>query len=59
MSELKRAGVAAYVVMPRADDPDGLYRVRVGPYASRAAANRVLVKLEKLRGEKLWVTRER
>jgi cell division septation protein DedD len=59
VAELKKAGVAAFVVVPPADEPDGLYRVRVGPYATRAAANRVLLKLEKLRGEKLWLIRAR
>ena len=58
-AELTKAGVPASVLMPQADDPDGLYRVRVGPYATRAAANRVLLKLEKLRGEKLWLIRAR
>ena len=59
VAELKKSGVGAFIVMPAANGPDGLYRVRVGPYATRAAAQRVLLKLEKLRGEKLWLTRAR
>jgi cell division septation protein DedD len=59
VAELKKAGVNAFIVMPAPESADALYRVRVGPYASRAAAQRVLVKLEKLRGEKLWLTRAR
>ena len=59
VAELKRAGYAAYVVVPAPDGPNGLYRVRVGRYASRALAARTATQLERLRGEKLWVTKER
>jgi DedD protein len=59
VAELKRAGYAAYVVLPPPDDPNGLHRVRVGRYASRALAARTATRLERLRGEKLWVTKER
>ena len=58
-AELQQAGYRSYVVNPPPEDANGLYRVRVGRYASRASANRVLPRLERLRGEKLWVTRER
>lgn len=58
-NELKAAGHAAYVILPRDDDPDGLYRVRVGRFASRDAAAKAMPKLEALRGEKLWIIRGR
>ena len=54
--ELKRAGFAAYLVTPPAGG-DGLYRIRVGTYATRAAAQRMVVRLEKRLGLKLWITR--
>ena len=57
--ELQQAGYGSYVVNPPPEDANGLYRVRVGRFVSRASANRQVVKLEQLRGEKLWVTRER
>ena len=59
VAELKRAGYAAYVVLPPPDGPNGLHRVRVGRYTSRALAARTATRLEQLRGEKLWVTKER
>ena len=58
-AELQRAGYKSYVVNPPPEDANGLYRVRVGRYTTRASANRVVTRLERLRGEKLWVTRER
>ena len=57
-AELQRAGYRSYVVNPPPEDANGLYRVRVGRYTSRASANRVVPRLERMRGEKLWVTRE-
>ena len=48
----------AYLVGPSAADPDGPYRVRVGPYVTRAAAQDTASALQKKRGEKMWVTRE-
>ena len=57
--ELQQAGYGSYVVNPPPEDANGLYRVRVGRFVSRASANREVAKLERLRGEKLWVTRER
>lgn len=59
VAELKRIGYAAYVVVPPPEDANGLYRVRVGRFESRSAATRAVTRLERLRGEKLWVTRER
>ena len=58
-AQLEAKGYGAYVVVPPPEDANGLYRVRVGRYLSRAAAKRALPKLERLRGEKLWVTRVR
>ena len=56
--ELTAKGYPAYVLEPAADDPDGPYRVRVGRYPTRAAAAAASGKLERARGEKLWVIRE-
>lgn len=56
---LKARGIPAYLVAPTAAEPDGLYRVRVGPYLTRAAAQKTATALEKSRGEKMWVTKER
>lgn len=56
---LSRLGFPAYVVEPSAADPDGPYRVRVGKYASRAAADQALAALQRRHGDKLWVVRER
>ena len=58
-AQLQRSGYRSYVVNPPPEDANGLYRVRVGRYESRASANRVVTRLERMRGEKLWVTRER
>jgi hypothetical protein len=49
----------AYVLTPSPDEPGGPYRVRVGPYTTRTAAQRTAAALERKRGDKLWVTRER
>lgn len=56
--ELAAAGYPAYLLEPAADDPDGPYRVRIGRYRSRTAAAVAIAKLERSRGEKLWVIRE-
>jgi cell division septation protein DedD len=56
--ELSARGYPAYVIDPPADDPDGPYRVRVGQYRTRAAAAAVVGRLERARGEKVWVIRE-
>jgi sporulation related protein len=56
---LKTSGMPAYVLTPSPDEPGGPYRVRVGPYTTRTAAQRTAAALERKRGDKLWVTRER
>ena len=56
--ELTADGYAAYLVPPGAADPDGPYKVRIGRYATRAAAEEAAAALERLRGEKLWVIRD-
>ena len=55
---LKAAGLPAYLVTPASGESDGPYRVRIGPYLTRAAAQKTAAALEKSRGEKLWVTKE-
>jgi hypothetical protein len=55
--ELKAAGFPAYLEPEAAESP--WHRVRVGRYATRAAVEKVLLRLEKRLGEKLWVIRER
>jgi cell division septation protein DedD len=59
VAALKSSGLPAYLVAPPAGDPDGPYRVRVGPYQSRMAAQKAAATLGKKRGEQLWVTRAR
>ena len=59
VQQLKDRGMPAYLVNPPASDPDAPYRVRVGPYESREAAQKIAVSLEHQRGEKVWVTREK
>jgi cell division septation protein DedD len=56
--ELQTAGFAAYLVEPPRTDPEAPYRIRIGPFASREAAQRIADTLQKRRGEKLWVTRD-
>jgi cell division septation protein DedD len=58
LRSLKASGLPAYLVSPLAGDPDALFRVRVGPYRTRAAALRANAALEKSRGEKLWVIKD-
>ena len=58
-AELKASGFPAYIVEPGAADPDGPYRIRVGRFRSRAAAQVLATKLETTLGEKLWVTTAR
>jgi cell division septation protein DedD len=54
---LKATGMPAYLVPPPTSDPDAPYRIRVGPYSTRVAAQETAAALEKSRGEKLWVTK--
>ena len=56
--ELEAAGYRAYVVTPAEAGHDGLHRVRVGAYGTRAAAVAAAAKLGRTRNEKLWVLRE-
>ena len=56
--DLARRGYPAYLIEPSAADPDGPYRVRIGQYPTRAAAAATVNKIERERGEKLWVIRE-
>ncbi len=58
VNELKATGMPAYLVSPPAADPDAPYRVRLGPYSTRTAAQEIASAMEKKRGEKLWVTKE-
>jgi cell division septation protein DedD len=59
VEELKAAGYPAFLVEPEASDPDGPYRVRVGVYPSRAAAQTAVASLQRQRGGKLWVIKAR
>jgi cell division septation protein DedD len=59
VQELTASGYAAYLVPPAETASDGLIRVRVGGYPTRAAALRALSTLEKRRGEKFWLVTER
>jgi len=59
MQQLRDSGMPAYLMNPAPDDPDGPYRVRVGPYESRDEAQKVAASLEQQRHQKLWVTKER
>ncbi|MBW8712723.1 MAG: SPOR domain-containing protein [Acidobacteria bacterium] len=59
VQQLRDSGMPAYMMNPAPDDPDGPYRVRVGPYDSRDDAEKVAASLEQQRHQKLWVTKER
>ncbi len=59
VTSLKETGLPAYLVNPPRTDPDAPYRIRLGPYGTRSAAEKTAAALEKSRGEKLWVTREK
>jgi DedD protein len=50
-------GFPAYVRDPAADAPVAVYRVRVGPYADQAEAERVRQRLEQEHQFRPWVTR--
>ena len=54
--ELKGAGLAAYVVAPQGGEP-ATYRVRIGPFPTRAAAARTVEALARARGEKPWIVK--
>jgi cell division septation protein DedD len=59
VEELRREGFSAYLVVPPVSDPGAPYRVRVGLYDTHAAAEKEARAIEKRRGEKVWVIRER
>jgi cell division septation protein DedD len=59
LDDLARTGFDAYLVAPAADADVALYRVRVGKYASRTSAQRVVARLEDQLGLKLWITKTR
>ena len=58
LKALQAEGLAAYVSHPGPADP-APYRIRVGPFTSRAAADRAVADIEQRRGQKVWVVRER
>lgn len=58
LRELQAAGLPAYIITPGSPG-EALYRVRVGPYRSRGAAEKARAALEKVNGSKLWVVREK
>ena len=59
LGQLQRTGFDAYLVTPSANAPDTLYRVRVGKYESRSAAQSAMARLEDHLGLKLWITKSR
>jgi hypothetical protein len=56
--QLGSAGYPSYLLAPPPDDPQGPYRVRIGPYRSRAAAAAGVAKLQRQQAERLWVIPE-
>ena len=59
VEQLRGKGYQAYVLEPAPSDSDAPYRVRVGGYTSRAAAQKAAHALERERSQKVWVIRER
>ncbi len=59
VDELRGAGLAAYLMEPTRMTPDALYRVRIGFFEDRSAAEKKAQALEKRLGMKLCVVRER
>lgn len=57
--ELRGRGFNAYLVEPPPGDSDAPFRVRVGFYDYRAAAEHAAHSLEQQLGNRLWVVRER
>lgn len=55
--QLLAKGFPAYVVQPSPDGPVAMYRVRVGQYADRGEAERVLQRLELEEELTPWITR--
>jgi cell division septation protein DedD len=58
VERLKRSGFDAYVVEPGADAHGDLFRVRVGRFESRAAAQQTALKLQRTLRERPWIARE-
>jgi cell division septation protein DedD len=58
VDRLKRSGFDAYIVGPGADAHGELYRVRVGRFESRAAAQQTALKLQRTLRERPWIARE-
>jgi hypothetical protein len=59
VEQLRSKGHQAYVVEPSSSDSDAPYRIRIGGFSSRPAAHRAAQALERERGQKVWVVRER
>jgi hypothetical protein len=59
VERLRGQGFPSYLVEPDASNPDGPYKVRIGGYPSRSAAQKVAEAIEKATGDKVWVIKER
>lgn len=57
VTRLSDKGFPATVVLPEADAPSALFRVRVGPYEDRAEAQRIMSRLETEEQFEAFVTR--
>lgn len=57
VTRLSDKGFPATVVLPEADAPSALFRVRVGPYEDRAEAQRIMGRLETEEQFEAFVTR--
>ena len=57
VTRLSGKGFPATVVLPEADAPSALFRVRVGPYEDRAEAQRIMRRLETEEQFEAFVTR--
>jgi cell division septation protein DedD len=57
VQRLKLRDYAAFVFVPDGADRLGFYRVRVGPFATRAEAEAVSLRLEREEKYKPWITR--
>lgn len=56
-TRLKRKGYAAFVFVPDGTDQLGVFRVRIGPFATRREADDVARRLEREEKYKPWITR--
>ncbi len=59
VEELKTAGFAAYLLEPPSTDPNAPYRIRVGRYPTRVAAEQIAAQLEARTTNKPWITQAR